>query len=156
MSTSRSRPATPDQRVRELRKEFRALDAEQPSAERSTRLAEFTRAATVERQLNLAMQTAERCLEDDPEPPQLLLAAFDRADQDTQTRLDALADLRDLAGYLGREDVVATVEVHLTERAREWTADADASERRYRLRTIQSLVSAEVADLLRDEFTSEP
>lgn len=156
MSTSRSRPVTPDQKIRDLRKEFRALEAEEPSADRSTRLADFTRSAATERQLNLAMQTAERCLADDPDPPQLLLSAFDRPDEDTESRLDALADLRDLASYLGREDVVATVKEHMTERARAWTAEADEGERRYRLRTIQSLVSPEVADLLRDEFASGP
>jgi len=145
-----TKPQTPDQRVRDLRKEFRTLDDEAPGADRAARLARFTRAAHEDRQLNMAMHTAALCLEDDPEAPELLVAAYAADTGDEEERLAALSDLRDLGRYIDRSDVADAAERLLRDGAHAWVEAADPSERRYRLRTVQSLTSREVADDIRD------
>lgn len=147
-----ARPVSADQRIRDLRKEFRSLDAEPPGPERAERLASFTRAAHDDRQLNLAMHTATQCLEDDPAAPALLVAAYTDPDADPEAQLETYDGLRDLARYVDRPDLAAIAEDRLTAIARDWVAAAEPSERRYRLRTIQSLTSRATADALRDEF----
>jgi hypothetical protein len=148
---SRYKPVTPDQRLRDLRKEFKGFDNEEPGAERAARLAAFTRAAHTERQLNMAMQAAAMCLEDDPEDPALLLAAYEN-DEDPEDRLRALDDLRDLARYIDRADVGEHAERELLAQSRAWVKAGDEAERRHRLRTVQSVMSREVADQIRDEL----
>lgn len=147
-----SKPVTPDQRIRDLRKEFRSFDSEQPGPDRAARLAGFTRAAHLERQLNMAMHTATLCLDDDPDAPTLLVAAYAADDGDPESRLAALSDLHDLARYLDRPDVGEAALELLREGALEWVLAAGEGERRYRLRTVQSLTSAAVADAIRDEL----
>ena len=147
-----SKPVTPDQRIRELRKDFRSFDSEEPGPARAARLATFTRAAHSERQLNMAMHTAGLCLEDDPDAPTLLVDAYAADDDDAEARLAALSDLADLGRYLGRDDVAEQAATLLRDGARAWVAAASEGERRYRLRTVQSLTSREVADELRDEL----
>ncbi len=155
MGKARSRPVTPDQRARDLRKEFQGFEREEPGEERAMRLARFTRAATTERQLNMAMQTAELCLQDDPAAPERLLQAFDDPAEGAETQLDALVDLRDLARYIDEPSLVTEIDRRLRERARTWVTDGDDGERRYRLRTVQSLTSRELADEIRDELAAE-
>lgn len=145
-----NKPVTPDQRVRDLRKEFRGFDKEEPGPDRAARLAAFTRAAHLDRQLNMAMHTAELCLGDDPEPPALLVAAYAADVGDEEARLAALSDLNDLGRYLGREDIATTADGLLREGAQAWVEAGSEGERRYRLRTVQSLTSREVADGIRD------
>ena len=147
------RPVTPDQRLRDLRKEFRAFEDEEPGPARALRLARFTRAAHRDRHLNMAMHTAALCLEDDPDAPSLLVDAY-AEDDDLETRLDALGDLRDLGRYLQRPDLVTTADGMLRHTAEGWVAAGDAGERRYRLRTVQSLTSREVADEIRERLDS--
>ncbi len=147
-----NRPVTPDQRIRDLRKEFRGFDKEEAGPDRAERLAAFTRAAHLERQLNMAMHTAELCLSDDPDAPELLVAAYAADEGDEEARLASLSDLTDLGRYIGREDVAGTAAELLREGARAWVAAADEGERRYRLRTVQSLTSVEVADGIRDHL----
>jgi hypothetical protein len=149
---SRFKPVTPDQRIRDLRKEFKGFEKEEPGADRAARLAAFTRAAHAERQLNMAMQAAALCLEDDPDEPALLIAAYVDAEEDPEPQLRALDDLRDLARYLDRPDLVEYADRELQVRAKAWVADGDEAERRYRLRTVQSVTSREVADRIRDEL----
>lgn len=145
-----NKPVTPDQRVRDLRKEFRGFDKEEPGPDRAARLADFTRAAHLERQLNMAMHTAELCLAEDPDAPELLVSAYAADVGDEVARLEALSDLTDLARYIGRDDVSTTAGQLLRDSARDWVAAGSESERRYRLRTVQSLTSVEVADGIRD------
>ena len=145
-----NKPVTPDQRVRDLRKEFRGFEKEEPGPDRAARLAVFTRAAHLERQLNMAMHTAELCLADDPDAPQLLVAAYAAEVGDEEARLAALSDLDDLGRYIGRTDVADTAATLLKEGAATWVAAGSEGERRYRLRTVQSLTSVEVADSIRD------
>ncbi|TVR20205.1 MAG: hypothetical protein EA387_11915 [Nitriliruptor sp.] len=147
-----SKPVTPDQRIRDLRKEFRSFDGEEPGPERAARLAGFTRAAHLERQLNMAMHTAALCLEDDPDAPELLVAAYAADEGDEEARLAALSDLVDLARYLDRPEVKDAAMELLREGARTWVLAADEGERRYRLRTVQSLTTVAVADEIRDEL----
>jgi len=146
------RPATPEERIRDLRKELRAFDSEPPSAQRAARLALFTRAAHEDRQLNMAMHTASMCLEDDPDAPSLLVEAY-TSRGDHEDRLSALGDLRDLGRYIERPDIRAVAEERLRETALDWVTAASDGERRYRLRTVQSLTSREVADSIRDELS---
>lgn len=150
MARTTAKPVTPDQRLRDLRKEFRGFEREEPGAERAARLAEFTRAAHDERQLNMAMHAAGLCLEDDPDDPDLLVAAYAETDEPPEERLHALADLRDLARYLDRADIATIAAEQLRACAQGWVADGDESEQRYRLRTVQSVISREVADDIRD------
>ncbi len=152
MARSQSRPVTPDQRIRDLRKEFRTLDGEDPSPDRAARLATFVRAAHEDRQLNMVMHAAGLCLEDDPDAPSLLVDAYVSHDGPPEERLRVLDDLRDLGRYVGRADMTDIADDHLRREARSWVADASDGERRYRLRTVQSLVSREVADAIRDEL----
>jgi len=153
---STQRPRTAEQRVRDLRKELTTLQAEPPGQQRAVRLAELARIAHDDRLLNLAMTAATQCLDDDPQAPEVLVAAYRDADGDDEERLARLTDLRDLAGYLDRPDVRDAAADLLVERARTWVADADASERRYRLRTVESLASREVADTIRDTLERAP
>ena len=146
---SGKQPGRPEQRRRDLRREFRAFEGEDPGPERASRLASFTRAAHRERQLNMAMHAGALCLEDDPTPPSLLVEAYGN-DEDDETRLDALGDLRDLGRYLHRPDLVAIADEALRSTAEAWVAAGDPGERRYRLRTVQSLTSREVADEIRE------
>jgi hypothetical protein len=153
--TSSSKPVTPDQRIRDLRKEFRTLERDEAGPERAARLAAFTRAAHLERQLNMAMHTAVQCLEDDPDAPALLLAAYDPDDADDEERLTSLSDLHDLARYLERPDITEVAMARLQETAQAWVLAGPESERRYRLRTVQSLTSSAVADRIRDQLDRE-
>jgi hypothetical protein len=153
--TSSSKPVTPDQRIRDLRKEFRTLERDEPGPERAERLAAFTRAAHLERQLNMAMHTAVLCLEDDPAAPALLLAAYDPDEIEDEERLASLSDLHDLARYLERPDVTEIATTRLRETAEAWVLAGTEGERRYRLRTVQSLTSQAVADSIRDRLDRE-
>lgn len=148
---SNRKPVTPDQKSRDLQRELRSLEKEEPSPERAADLATLARAAHEDRQLNLAMRAAELCLEDDADAPALLIAAYEAA-VDGEDRLSAMTDLRDLARYLDRADIVATADDAIVKVARAWVTDGDDSERRYRLRTVQSLTTRELADDLRDEL----
>lgn len=152
MAQHRARPVTPDRRVRDLRKEFQAVERNEPGPQRAVRFADLTRAALDDRQVNMAMQAATHCLDEDPDDPSLLLAAFTDDTLDPEAQLAAFDALRDLARYVARPDVGELASAQLETVARAWVADADPGERRYRLRTVQSLTSRATADALREEF----
>jgi hypothetical protein len=152
MAQHRARPVTPDRRVRDLRKEFQALGREEPGPERAARLADLTRAALDDRQVNMAMEAATRCLDEDPDDPAMLLGAFSDPALDPEAQLETFDALRDLARYVDRADLAERAAERLEAVARTWVADADPGERRYRLRTVQSLTSRATADALRVEF----
>lgn len=148
---ARYTPVAPDQRIRELRKELKALQKEEPSAERAERLAAFARVAHEERQLNMSMHTAQLCLEEDPDAPTLLLAAWEPADDDgPEEVLRTWIDLRDLARYVDRDDVRTVADDHIRATAIDWIADADEAEERHRLRTLTSMFDRAFADDIRD------
>jgi hypothetical protein len=149
---TRYKPVTPDQRVRDLRKEFRGFDKEEPGPDRAARLAAFARAAHDERQLNMAMHAAQLCLEDDPDDPALLVETYRSGGNDPEEQLRSLSDLQDLARYIDRPDVTAQADRLLLEQARAWVTAADETERRYRLRTLTSMCGRAFADDLRDEL----
>lgn len=149
---ARYKPVTPDQRLRELTKEFRGFDREEPGPERAERLATFVRAAHRERQLNMVMHAAQLCLDEDPDDPSLLVAAYLDPDEPPEDRLRSMSDLEDLARYVGRPDVGEVASQRLADGARAWVAEATDVERRHRLRTLTSLVSRRFADDLRDEL----
>jgi hypothetical protein len=157
---ARYKPVTPDQRIRDLRKEFGGFDKEEPGPDRAARLAVFARAAHDERQLNMAMHAARLCLEDDPDAPALLVDAYRVDAEDTtvddEERLRSYVDLADLARYVDRPDVVDLAEGMLREGARAWVAAGDDQERRHRLRTLASMVDRAFADDLRDEVEGRP
>lgn len=154
MVRPRYKPVTPDQRIRELRKEFKHLETKvEPGPERAEQLAAFTRAAHDERQLNMAMHTAARCLEEDPGPPDLLVAAYLPDDlTDPEERLRALVDLQDLARYLDVGELRSFAEERIDDEARSWVRGASEAEQRHRLRTLGSMVDQPFADRLRDEL----
>ncbi len=152
MVRTRYKPVTPDQRIRDLRKEFRGFETEEPGPDRAARLAAFTRAAHDQRQLNMAMHTAALCLDDDPDAPALLVGAYVTAAEPAEDQLRALTDLGDLARYLDRRDVGEVADQQLRDQAHAWVAAANEGERRYRLRTVQSLASRELADRIRDHL----
>ncbi len=150
MATNR-KPVTPEQRSRDLQREFRSLQNEDGGPQRARELATLARAAHEDRQLNLAMQAADQSLEDDPDAPRLLVEAY-HSTASGEAQLEELADLRDLARYLDRVDMRERAEEEFTQAAREWVQQGDDGERRYRLRTVQSLGGRELADTLRDEL----
>lgn len=154
MTRPRFKPGvTPDQRLRDLRKEFSGFAREEPGPDRAARLAAFTRAAYQERQLNMAMHAAQLCLDDDPAAPALLLEAFVPGGSSTDDdRLRAYLDLKDLGRYLERPDIVEHAEAQADAAARVWVAEGNAAERRERLRRLANLVSREYAERLRDEL----
>lgn len=152
MVRPRYKPVTPDQRIRELRKEFRALQKEEPGIERGARAAEFARTAHLERQLNMSMHCGAMALEDDPDAPKMLVDAYTDDVEDPEERLRAFVDLQDLARYLEREDIRAHAEASIASEARTWVKAADETEQRHRLRTLTSMISREFADTIRDEL----
>jgi len=78
---------------------------------------------------------------------------YAEADETLEERLYALGDLRDLARYIDRADIVTLAAELQHGCARRWVEAGDDSERRYRLRTVQSAISREVADDIRDALT---
>lgn len=143
--------APPGQRIRELRKELKDLQKEEPSPARAERLAAFARAAHEERQLNMSMHTAQLCLEEDPDAPALLLQAWEpAATAGPEEVLRTWIDLRDLARYVDRPDVVETADEHIRGTAVDWIADADEAEERHRMRTLASMFDRAFADEIRD------
>lgn len=154
MVRPRYKPVTPDQRIRELRKEFKHLENKvEPGPERAEQLAAFTRAAHDERQLNMAMHTAALCMEEDPEAPALLIAAYLPDDLDEpEERLRALVDLQDLARYVDVAELRGFAEERIAEEARAWVKAGSDAEQRHRLRTLGSMIGQPFADGVRDEL----
>lgn len=152
MVRARFKPVTPDQPIRDLRKDRKAIDKDEPSAQRAVRLAAFVRAAHDLRELNMAMHAAQECLAEDPDAPALLVAAYDETpDGDVEAHLRRLVDLEDLARYVGREDVGETATARVREVAKDWITDAGPAER-VRLRTLNSIFDRAFVDTLRDEI----
>lgn len=154
MARPRYKPVDPAKVIRELRKEFKRLqNKEEPGPERAELLAAFTRAAHEERQLNMAMHTATQCLEEDPDAPALLIAAYLPPDMsEPEQRLRTLSDLRDLARYVDDEDLQSFVDEHVDDEARAWARAANDQERKHRLRTLGSIFNQAFADQVRDEI----
>ena len=154
MARPRYKPVDPAKIIRELRKEFKQLQTKvDPGPERAELLAAFTRAAHEERQLNMAMHTAAQCLEEDPDAPEMLIAAYLPPDMDDpEERLRTLSDLRDLARYVDHAALQSFVEEHVDAEARAWARAADTQERKHRLRTLGSIFNQEFADQIRDEL----
>ncbi len=141
-------------RIRELRKELRRLETkEEPGPERAALLAGLVRAAHEHRQLNMAMHAAALCIEEDPDAPALLIAAYLTDDlTDPEERLRTLVDLQDLARYLDDAGLRAWVGERIDAEARAWVRSGTDQEQRHRLRTLTSMVSREFADTIRDEL----
>lgn len=154
MARPRYKPVDPSRVIRDLRKEFKRLqNKEEPGPERAELLAAFTRSAHLERQLNMAMHTATQCLEEDPDAPDLLVAAYLPPDlKDAEERLRTLVDLRDLARYVDDDDLRSFVDEHIDDEARAWAREANDQERKHRLRALTSMFGREFADQIRDEF----
>lgn len=152
MARARFKPVTPDQRLRELTKEFREFEREPAGPERAERLASFVRSAHEHRQLNMAMHAAQLCLEDDPDDPALLVGAYLIDEEPSEDLLRSLQDLGDLGRYVGREDVARLADERLDEAARGWMLAATEAEQRHRLRTLGSILPRERVDDLRDEL----
>lgn len=151
MVNAQYKPIAPDQRARDLTKELTQLEREEPGPGRAAKLATFVRAAHAERQLNLAMHAASRCLDEDPDAPALLIDAY-ATDTDPEERLRTLGDLRDLARYVDRPDVVTYADHQLETEAFAWVRAGEEHERRHRLRTVQSATNRAVADQIRDKL----
>ncbi|MEX0835169.1 MAG: hypothetical protein WD010_03690 [Nitriliruptor sp.] len=152
MVRARFKPVTPDQRLRDLRKEFKGFEKEEPGPDRAARLAVFARAAHDDRQLNMAMHTAQLCLDEDPDPPALLVDAYRTSSATDEDRLRSYTDLQDLARYIDRPDLGDLAERSLHDEARDWVLTGGDQERRHRLRTLSSMISRRFADGLRDEL----
>ena len=151
MVNAQYKPIAPDQRARDLTKELTQLEREDAGPDRAAKLATFVRTAHAERQLNLAMHAASRCLDEDPDAPALLIAAY-ATDTDPEERLRTLGDLRDLARYVDRPDVVTYADHQLETEALAWVRAGQEHERRHRLRTVQSATNRAVADQIRDKL----
>lgn len=152
MVKARYKPVTPDQHGRDLARELRSLEQEEPGPDRARQLASLVHTAHEQRHLNLAMHAASLCLEDDPDDPALLVSAYLDEDLDGEDRLRRLQDLRDLARYVGRDDLDELADARLEETARTWLTEATVAERRHRLRTLTSILGRERVDDLRDQL----
>lgn len=155
MARPRYKPVTPDQKIRELRKEFKAIrqEKEEPGPERAKKLASFVREAHLERQLNMSMHAGKLCLDEDPEPPSLLIEAYLPEDlEEPEDRLRALADLKDLARYLDNEELQSRTDDMIDTEAKAWITSADNATERHRLRRLASIFDREFADSIRDEL----
>lgn len=154
MVRARFKPITPDVRIRELRKQFKALRKADPSAERAREAAAFAREAHGDRQLNMAMHSAQLSLEDDPNQPELLIEAYlpPGVEDNGEEHLRSLIDLADLARYIERDDIKTHAEDQIHDVALAWARDAEEHERRHRLRTLVSMFDRAFADDIRDEI----
>lgn len=153
MVRARYKPVTPDQHGRDLARELRSLEQEEPGVDRARQLASIAHTAHEQRHLNLAMHAASLCLEDDPDDPSLLVSAYLDVDAaDGEDRLRRLQDLRDLARYIGRDDLDELADARLEETARVWLTEAGVAERRHRLRTLTSILGRARVDDLRDQI----
>ncbi|MDX1659431.1 MAG: hypothetical protein R3343_11475 [Nitriliruptorales bacterium] len=155
MARPRYKPVTPDQKIRELRKEFKAIrkEKEEPGPERAKKLASFVREAHLERQLNMSMHAGNLCLEEDPDPPSLLIGAYLPDDlDDPEDRLRALADLQELSRYLDSSELESFTEDAIDKEAKQWVKEADDAAERHRIRRLASIFDREFADNIRDEM----
>lgn len=155
MPPSRQKVVTPEQRLRDLRKAFKRIQQGEgtPGPERAAELAAFVKAAHDERQLNMAMYAAQRCLDEDPDPPSLLIAAYEPTDpEDLEERLRALTDLADLARYVQADRLRAYTAEVIPEVAERWVREGDEPARRHRLRTLTSMFDRAFADDIRDRL----
>lgn len=146
------KPVPPDQRIREIRKEFKELGKAEPGAETTERLAAFTRAAHDERMLNMVMHAGQRCLDEDTRAPRALVAAYTPESNDVEEQIRGWLDLVDLGRWLDRDDLQETGRDKAEKTARDWVKKADAAEARHRLRTIGSALGPDFADDLRDSI----
>jgi len=145
------KPVDPDKARRQMLKDFKAFDKEEPGPERAARLATFTRAAHAERQLNMAMHTAALCLHDDPDAPALLLAAYaPDDDHDFEERLRVHADLADLARYVDQPELREHAEEVLRHDAETWLLGSEKTEWHRIMRTLVSVRDRAWADSVRD------
>ena len=152
MARPKYSPADPAKVARELRKEFKRLQTkEEPGPERAELLAAFTRSAHEERHLNMAMHTASLCLDEDPDAPAMLIAAYLPADlEEPEERLRTFVDLRDR--YVDHDELRAFVQEHIDTEARAWVREATEPERKHHLRSLTSMFGREFADQVRDEL----
>lgn len=137
-------------RVRDLRKELKELEKEEPSGARAERLADFTRRAHDERALNKAMHAAQLCLAEDPRAPALLVAAYTR-DEATEDLLRSLSELANLGRWLGRDDLVTIASNRAQTLATAWLDETGGGERRRRLRALDSMFGDEMARRLQGD-----
>ncbi len=137
-------------RVRDLRKELKELEKEEPGTARAERLADFTRRAQDERALNKAMHSAQLCLDEDPDAPKLLVTAYLR-EEATEDLLRSLSELANLGRWIGRNDLIAIARDRAQTLAPEWVGASGGGERRRRLRTLASMFGDEVAAHLQRE-----
>lgn len=154
MATPRKSAVDQGQRIRQLRKEMRQLETKQePGPERAALLAGLVRAAHEERQLNMAMHAASLCLDEDPDPPAMIVGAYLTDDlTDTEERLRTLVDLRDLGRYVGDEAIRQLADDRLASESRAWVRDGSEQEQPHRLRTLTSMLGQDAADAIRDEL----
>lgn len=141
-------------RVRDLRKELKELEREEPGKARAERLADFTRRAHEERALNKAMHAAQLCLAEDPEAPALLVSAYtgeEARGEGTEELLRALSELANLGRWLGRDDLVAIARGRAHTLAPAWLEDSAGGERRRRLRALASMFGDELAEQLQGD-----
>ncbi len=147
MVRARYKPVTPDQRLRDLRKEFKGFEKEEPGPERAARLAVFARAAHDDRQLNMAMHAAQLCLDEDPDAPALLRRRL--PDLDAATTRIACAPTptsRTSRGTSTAPTWSSSPNVRSHDEARDWVLAGDDQERRHRLRTLASMIGRRFAD----------
>ncbi|MFN2557896.1 MAG: hypothetical protein ABR592_13710 [Nitriliruptorales bacterium] len=137
-------------RVRDLRKELKELEREEPGEKRAERLADFARRAHEERALNKAMHVAQLCLEEDPRAPTLLVAAYTR-EEAAEDLLRALSELANLGRWLGRDDLVEIARGRARTLAPDWLDESAGGERRRRLRALASMFGDEFAEHLQGD-----
>lgn len=145
------KPVNAQKKARDLTKDFKTLQKTEPGPERAVELAEFAKRAHEERSLNMVMHTAALCLEEDPDAPALLIAAYTDGIDDPIERLRAWADLEDLARYIEQPDIRELARERIRSESADWYAAAadDAAEQRTRWRELARIFDRDFADTIR-------
>lgn len=130
---------------RNRKQQLKQLLRQPVSPERGRAMAELANEFHKHRELNLAMDTARQCLEQQPAGLADLEAAYlchDRAD----LLIEDLAMLGDLARWIGNEDLSARVRSRTFEHAVRWCGRCDGRERERRLGTLRRRFDDSLAD----------
>lgn len=154
--SAKYKPVDPAKQLRDLRKEFKAIQRDkletEPGPERAAELADFIKRSHDMRQLNFVMHTAPLCLEHDPEPPRALVDAYTSDIDDPEERLRSIAELGNLGRWIHNEQLETIAEERSRAEAPAWVTAAGGSEQRRRLRDLGSMFDREFADRVRDEL----
>lgn len=134
----------PGRERRERRTRLKELRRSDSTEARTQALAALARELHVNRELNLAMDTARQCLED-AGGPSYLVAAYVQHERQDQA-IEDLAMLADMARWLGDESLSAVVRTMTYDHALSWCGCTDGRERERRIDLLRRRFDGGLAD----------